>query len=72
MLTCYPIKLSLKSEQHISYSLCLTLKLPVSSAKLPITIANSLDPDQDLQNVGPDLIWIQNVLHLDGMSVRMF
>ena len=38
-----------------------------------IIFANSLDPDQARQNVGPadkmsGLIWIQNVLHPDGIK----
>ena len=32
------------------------LSLTLSLLVLPITSANSLDPDQDRQNVGPDLV----------------
>ena len=33
----------------------LFIKLTISFCRLLITFANSLDPDQDRQNVGPDL-----------------
>ena len=33
--------------------------------RLLITVANSLDTDQVLQNVGP---WIQTISHSDGMN----
>ena len=32
-----------------------TARNQVSFCRLPITFANSLDPNQDRQNVGPDL-----------------
>ena len=35
-----------------------------------ITFANSLEPDQDRQNVGPDLD--PNLLTLDSVSERIF
>ena len=38
----------------LSISLLLTFFLLVVTSRLLITLANSLDPDQDQQNVGPD------------------
>ena len=42
-----------------------------------ITLANSLDPDQAQQYVGPDqdpnflTLWIQTIGHSDGISERI-
>ena len=46
-----------KKERYQMQCFCifLTLFLLVATCRLLITFANSLDPDQDRQNVGPDL-----------------
>ena len=67
MTSCLLSCISSRSEKDILFN-----SFPTSRdfCRLLITFANSLDPDQARQNVGPDLD--QTVRHNDGIQKRLF